>query len=115
MHVDQAFSETAPSDLPTGAEGFGALGTDGPTMTAILVRRFHDVAPPRWSYPARRDSVTPPKAIQVLEDHLDEGGAQAARAALQVLSHAWGRPAEHLTIAPALAEGADLRMLSDAE
>src|SRR4051812_11822372 len=55
-----------------------------------------------------------PRALKVLENHLDEGGAQAARAALQILNHAWGRPAEHVTFETPLDDAADLRTLSDA-
>ena len=37
-------TETAPSDFPTGAECFGEIGPDGPTTTAVIVRRFLDGA-----------------------------------------------------------------------
>lgn len=33
-------TETSPSDFPTGAECFGAIGVDGPTTAAVIVRRF---------------------------------------------------------------------------
>src|SRR5215213_9901944 len=35
-----------------------------------------------------------PKAIRVLEDHLDSGRTDAWRPALRVLEHGWGRPSE---------------------
>lgn len=37
-------TETSPSDFPAGADCFGAIGTDGATTTAVIVRRFLDAA-----------------------------------------------------------------------
>ena len=37
-----------------------------------------------------------PKAIRVLEEHLDSGRADAWRPALRVLEHGWGRPPEKI-------------------
>ena len=37
-----------------------------------------------------------PKALRVLNQHLDEGGADAWRAALRVFEHAYGPPAERI-------------------
>jgi hypothetical protein len=46
-----------------------------------------------------------PKAIRVLEEHLDSGRADAWRPALRVLEHGWGRPPEQIESEPALEDG----------
>jgi hypothetical protein len=46
-----------------------------------------------------------PKAIRVLEEHLDSGRADAWRPALRVLEHQWGRPPEQITSEPVLEDG----------
>lgn len=46
-----------------------------------------------------------PKAIRLLEEHLDSGRADAWRPALRVLEHGWGRPPEQIESEPALEDG----------
>jgi hypothetical protein len=46
-----------------------------------------------------------PKAIRVLEEHLDSGRPDAWRSAVRVLEHSWGRPPEH--VAPGM-DGAQI-------
>ncbi len=49
-----------------------------------------------------------PKAIRVLEEHLDSGRPDAWRSACRVLEHSWGRPPEHVTFAPPVQNAEDL-------
>lgn len=54
-----------------------------------------------------------PRAMAVLREHLDRGGADAWRAALTIFSHRYGRPQDHVVVdtgAPDIV--ADLRALS---
>jgi hypothetical protein len=57
-----------------------------------------------------------PKAIRVLEEHLDSGRADAWRRALRVLEHGWGRPPEQIVSEPVLEDGElDFDKMSTAE
>jgi hypothetical protein len=58
-----------------------------------------------------------PKAIRVLEDHLDSGRPDAWRSACKILEHSWGRPPEPLidVVAPVEIDPAALEHLSTAE
>jgi hypothetical protein len=41
-----------------------------------------------------------PKAIRVLEEHLESGRPDAWRSACRILDHSWGRPPEHVAPEP---------------
>ena len=59
-----------------------------------------------------------PKAIRVLEEHLDSGRPDAWRSACRILDHSWGRPAEHVEVdSPPEGNGDELNLdkLSTAE
>ena len=59
-----------------------------------------------------------PKAIRVLEEHLESGRPDAWRSACRILDHSWGRPAEHVEVdSPPERDGyeLDLDKLSTAE
>ncbi len=57
-----------------------------------------------------------PKAIRVLEEHLDSGRADAWLPALRVLEHGWGKPPEQIESEPAVEDGdLNLEKMSTAE
>ena len=57
-----------------------------------------------------------PKAIQVLEEHLDSGRPDAWRSAHRILEHHWGKPPDYIApTALANVEIDDLDDMSDAE
>ena len=57
-----------------------------------------------------------PKAIRVLEEHLDSGRADAWRPALRVLEYGWGRPPEQIESEPVLEDGElDFERMSTAQ
>jgi hypothetical protein len=56
-----------------------------------------------------------PKALQVLEAHLDSGRADAWRPALRLLEHGWGKPPEKVESLPEPEDVSDLKNMSTAE
>lgn len=57
-----------------------------------------------------------PKAIRVLEEHLESGRTDAWRPALRVLEHGWGRPPEKIEAEPVLEDGdLDVTRMSTAQ
>ncbi len=57
-----------------------------------------------------------PKAVRVLEEHLDSGRPDAWRSACRILDHSWGRPPEHVATEADPNDGEfDLDKLSTAE
>jgi hypothetical protein len=57
-----------------------------------------------------------PKAIQVLEEHLNSGRPDAWRSAYRILEHSWGRPPEHVAPEPWTGDGElDFEKMSTAE
>src|SRR4051794_37335651 len=58
-----------------------------------------------------------PKAIRVLEEHLESGRPDAWRSACRILEHSWGRPPEPLAevVAPIDVDPSGLDQLSTAE
>ena len=56
---------------------------------------------------ARSDALVRlvPKAVRVLEEHLDSGRPDAWRSALRVVEHSWGRPPEHVMFESHVGDG----------